>query len=253
MNGKKFKQKYGTKFYKFIRKDRTHRGYVYRLGLNVDTKPFYPFGTCTEGGLYFTDIRNIMEYYGYGSYIGIITLPDDSQVYVEKNKFKADKLVVSELLDNETSVLEVLKSSRENGCPWDEMLCAYAAQNGHLLVLRWARENGCPWDGRTCNFAARNGHLNVLQWARENDCPWDENTCNNAAENGHLNVLQWARENGCPWEKFTCSYAALNGHLNVLQWARENGCPWDESTCSFAALNGHLNVLRWARENGCPE
>ena len=64
--------------------------------------------------------------------------------------------------------------------------------------LQWARANGCPWNWRTCAYAAENGHLMVLQWARENGCPWDEDTCTRAAENGHLEVLQWAKENGCP-------------------------------------------------------
>jgi len=44
-------------------------------------------------------------------------------------------------------------------------------------VLRWAREQGCPWNNLTCHFAAWGGHLAVLKWAREHDCPWDESTC----------------------------------------------------------------------------
>ena len=48
-----------------------------------------------------------------------------------------------------------------------------AAKYGHLEVLKWARENGCPWDEVTCAYAAKGGHLDVLKWARENGCPWD--------------------------------------------------------------------------------
>ena len=108
------------------------------------------------------------------------------------------------------------------------VLCAYAAKNGHLEVLQWARARGCPWDERTCACAAWNGHLEVLQWARAHGCPWDEDTCAWAAENGHLEVLQWARAHGCPWDERTCEKAAENGHLEVLQWAQEQGCPeWD--------------------------
>ena len=39
--------------------------------------------------------------------------------------------------------IDVLKWLRLQGCPWDELTCAYAAQNGHLDVLKWAVENGC--------------------------------------------------------------------------------------------------------------
>ena len=37
--------------------------------------------------------------------------------------------------------------------------CAYAAKGGHLDVLKWARENGCPWDEWTCAFAASRGYV----------------------------------------------------------------------------------------------
>ena len=44
-----------------------------------------------------------------------------------------------------------MKWARENGCPWDEVTCAYAAQNGHLETLRWARENAARGTGgRAC-------------------------------------------------------------------------------------------------------
>jgi hypothetical protein len=148
--------------------------------------------------------------------------------------------------------LEVLKWSRENGCPWDKWTCEYAAKGGHFEVLKWARENGCPWDENTCYLAAEGGYLEVLKWARDNDCPWDEATCANAAYRGHLEVLKWARENGCPWDENTCAYAASGGYLEVLKWARDNDCPWDENTCARAVYRGHLEVLKWAHANGCP-
>ncbi len=40
--------------------------------------------------------------------------------------------------------------------------------------MKWARENGAPWDEWTCAFAARGGHLDVLKWARENGAPWND-------------------------------------------------------------------------------
>jgi len=148
--------------------------------------------------------------------------------------------------------LRIIKWLRENGCPWDEETCEYAAEKGHLEVLKWLRANGCPWNTYTCEYAADNGHLEILQWARANGCPWNEETCAYAAENGHLEILQWARANGCPWDEYTCSYAAKNGHFEILKWARANGCPWNEQTCEKAAENSHFEILQWARANGCP-
>ena len=31
------------------------------------------------------------------------------------------------------------------------------------------RENGCPWDEKTCRFAASSGHLECLKYAHEKD------------------------------------------------------------------------------------
>ena len=38
-------------------------------------------------------------------------------------------------------ILEVLKWTRESQAPWDEWVCAYAAEGGHLKELKWAKEN----------------------------------------------------------------------------------------------------------------
>jgi hypothetical protein len=43
--------------------------------------------------------------------------------------------------------------------------------NGHLEILKWARDNGCPWNELTCSYAAEHGHLEVLKWAINNNCP----------------------------------------------------------------------------------
>ena len=34
--------------------------------------------------------------------------------------------------------------ARENGCPWDERICARAAYGGHFEVLQWARSERLP-------------------------------------------------------------------------------------------------------------
>ena len=57
-------------------------------------------------------------------------------------------------------------------------------------MLKWARENGCPWNEETCEYAAKHSHLETLKWARENGCPWDEWTCAWAAHKGYLETPQ---------------------------------------------------------------
>jgi hypothetical protein len=53
----------------------------------------------------------------------------------------------------------VLQWLRANGCPWDKLTCAKAAEFGHLDILKWARANGCRWTARTRAEAADLGYI----------------------------------------------------------------------------------------------
>ena len=122
--------------------------------------------------------------------------------------------------------LSTLKHMRSRGRLAHVKYLCLAAASGQLEELKLLREDGCPWNEMTCAYAAWGGHIEVMQWERVNGCPWDERTCSAVALGGHLEVLKWASAKAfCPWDRDTCAYAAQNGHLEVLQWARANGCP----------------------------
>jgi hypothetical protein len=102
-----------------------------------------------------------------------------------------------------------------------------AARKGSLIELKYAHENGCPWSEYTCVFAAEGGHLDCLAYAHENGCEWDKSTCYFAAAGGHLDCLTYAHENGCEWNVLTCIRAASKGDVDCLKYALDNGCVWD--------------------------
>lgn len=84
----------------FLHDNLTHYGFKYGLGLNSDTKQFKPFGECSDGGLYFCEENKRHLYYrNYGFNLALIEIPDDARVYVEENKFKADKLFIKNIAD----------------------------------------------------------------------------------------------------------------------------------------------------------
>jgi hypothetical protein len=70
-------------YYKLLRKDLCHHGFQYKLGLNVDTVPFNPSGSCEAGGLYFTDMAHLHLFDMFGDLIGEIEVPADAQIYKE--------------------------------------------------------------------------------------------------------------------------------------------------------------------------
>jgi hypothetical protein len=84
----------GRKFYKITNSEEDHKGFQYKDGLNVDTIQFYPNEACEAGGLYFSDDVNFVSYLLYGPHIREVTIPDDARVYSEKDKYKADKIVL---------------------------------------------------------------------------------------------------------------------------------------------------------------
>ena len=87
-------------------------------------------------------------------------------------------------------------------------------------MLKWARDNGCPWDEDTCAFAAEAGQLDALKWARENGCPWNSDTCEFAANAEEVEVLEWAIENGCP--EYPGDYDSENEN-----WSDDESDNWD--------------------------
>ena len=100
-----------------------------------------------------------------------------------------------------------------------------AVENGHLGCLKYFHINGCPWDKMVCSYAALHGHLDCLEYAHTNGCPWDTFTCSNAAMRGHLACLEYAHTNGCPWDESTCTVAVFHGHRTCLEYVHANGCP----------------------------
>jgi hypothetical protein len=90
-----------TKYFKVLRKDLCHHKFRYQIGLNVDTVPFDPTGSCKPGGLYFSDLAHIHLFFSRGELVGEIELPTDARVYVEPGdtrKLKADKLILKNIV-----------------------------------------------------------------------------------------------------------------------------------------------------------
>lgn len=114
------------------------------------------------------------------------------------------------------------------------LMCAFAAQAGHVEVLAHMRRLGYEWDDRTPLKAAAAGHLATLEFARHRGCPWTADTCAAAAASGHLDCLAYVRNAGCPWDARVCEYAVGNGHLEVYLWAVREGAPCAASVRSAA-------------------
>ena len=67
--------------------------------------------------------------------------------------------------------VRLLKWTRENNRDLEYVdVLIYAALHGQLPVLQYLHENGCPWDELTCQYAALYKHWDCLQYAVDNKC-----------------------------------------------------------------------------------
>lgn len=100
-SGSDFNKAYkGTTFYKFLYDDLTHYEFKYQLGLNIDWNVFNPSNECSKGGLYFCEDNKCHLYFNqYGTKLALIKIPDDARVYIEEDKFKANKLIIKKITD----------------------------------------------------------------------------------------------------------------------------------------------------------
>nr|QBK88685.1 MAG: hypothetical protein LCMiAC01_03630 [Mimivirus LCMiAC01] len=91
---------------KFTNEAEIHNGFKFEKGLNVDSIPFNPYGSCTPGGIYITEFDNAELWIDYNDnnnnsdnepmhYCWTVTIPDDAQVYIEEDKLKADQIILS--------------------------------------------------------------------------------------------------------------------------------------------------------------
>jgi hypothetical protein len=94
---------YDKTYYKVMAKNMIHHGYEYKIGLNILIEDFIEDGYCNVGGLYFCDIKDVIGwlYLHEDGYIAEIKIPDDARVVNQENKYKADKLIVENLISIE--------------------------------------------------------------------------------------------------------------------------------------------------------
>jgi hypothetical protein len=113
-------------FYKMLANNMWHNDFRYQEGLNVDTLPFNPEGSCQPGGLYYTTLEYLATHHNmHWNLIADVEVPDDARVYAEPcgTKWKADRII----LHNIRPLNEFLSTLDQ------ATLCQMVARNGNLL------------------------------------------------------------------------------------------------------------------------
>ena len=93
-SGYNFNLKYTGPFLKILKSSLIHGNFKYNPGLNRDTNKFIPYGNNLQGGLYFSNYKDIFNSRVFGEYLCEIKIPEDALVYINQNKFKSDKIII---------------------------------------------------------------------------------------------------------------------------------------------------------------
>lgn len=137
MTGKEFNKIFGSKkLLKFTTMYENHNGFQFRDGLNEDTEAFFPHGECNAGGIYFTEKEQMHIWLGsWYHWVRDVTIPDDARVYVEREKFKADKLILSKAsaFDDDEEVKNVLQIAKKLRFSYEKECEAIIRKNGLFL------------------------------------------------------------------------------------------------------------------------
>jgi hypothetical protein len=234
LNGVDFKEQYGTEFYKILREDLTHHGFTYTPGLNTDTTPFNPNGKCSKGGLYFADKETIWKYLDYGNKIGVVEIPDDSQIYCEFDKFKADRLVVKcirgiedYLLQNPETCLTAVQQNAK--------ALKYVKKQNQEICFAAVRQDGCALrfvenQNRELCLAAVQQDSDALEFVKKQD----RGLC-----------LAAVRQEGCALrfvenQNRELCLAAVRQNGYALEFAKEQ----DQELCLAAAVQLNFNACQ---------
>ena len=228
------------KGYKVIRKDMTHNGFKYQRGLNVDTKPFNPNGSCVAGGLYFfTDLKDLPNWLDYGDYLWEVQVPEGAQCVQDGNKYRADKLIL--VKRHSLASKNIWKQIAKHA---DYTAIRVAAREGHVEIVKALIGYKAPVNENAIYVAAREGHLEVVKTLIEYKAPVNENAIYWAARKGHLDVVKELIAYKAPVDEEAIWAASKYGHLEVVKELIAYQVPVDKDAIRDAKTEEIREVLK---------
>jgi len=146
----------GELFVKFMRRDMTHRGFVYKRGLNTDTVPFNGRGSCKAGGLYFSRFEDFEKWRDFGPLVAFVRVPHGAAVYEEPcgTKLKASAIEIVDIHD-----------ARGERAGWIEKFAERVGSSVAALCLAAVKRSG--WSIRCVPPLARTPELCLAAVSRD--------------------------------------------------------------------------------------
>ena len=160
-------------YYKILNENECHNKFQFQDGLNIDSIPFNPKGTCEPGGIYFAR-EDIFAFLGYGPWIRTVTLPEDAQIYKDPeenpSKWKADKIILGQKRRIDSNIIKELIEQGADIHVDNDFAFRFASEFGHLETVKFLVEQGANIHANNdsaLRTASLNGHLEIVKYLVE--------------------------------------------------------------------------------------
>ena len=144
LSGKDFKQLFPNyKPIKIIGNNKNN--FKYNIGLNKDKYELSNI-ECSQGGLYFCDLSDLSQYLDYGYYgneIAIITLADNSKIFIENNKCKSNLFCIDVILSIDEYINDLSQKDKIEFIKKDSSAIRFISNPNKELQLKAVKQNGC--------------------------------------------------------------------------------------------------------------
>ena len=217
------------KYWKITNQSEKHYDMQYRTGLNVDVLPFYPYGDCEPGGIYYSDTTHILAFLdtpsGPGKWIREVTLPEGDLAYENPGypkKWKAHRVILGERKEITAEVIEELLDHGAKIHPGGDLALCHMAEAGRTDVH--------AWHDRALSYAAAEaGRTDIVELLLDRGADvhaWHDRALRWAAKYGHTDTVKLLLDRGADIHAnndWALRWAAGSGHTDTVELLLNRG------------------------------
>ena len=211
-------------YYKILPQNLKCRGFQYHEGLNIDINKI-DAEECSYG-LHFSDAEHILYFYGYGTIIAEVEIPEDAVVYHFGDKSKADRIILKNLRPLWTiDTMNPFIQKSVNFEDYKGEVVYEALRNDYPDVAKYLIEHGTNSNetyayalSGACGF----GHLDIVKFLAEQGVDIhneDDYALRKATRYGYFDIVKYLVEQGANIhadDDYALRWASRSGYLNVV-------------------------------------